>query len=39
MRDLFKNTDDYEGEYNNEEQEQPLITDGGGEEQPQDPGM
>lgn len=37
MRDLFKNTDDYEGEYNNQEQEQPQLTDGNGEEeQPQE---
>jgi len=34
MRDLFKNTDDYEDEYNNQEQEQPLITDGNEGEQP-----
>ena len=36
MRDLFKNTDDYEGEYNNQEQEQPQLTDGGEGEQAQD---
>lgn len=34
MRDLFKNTDDYEGEYNNQEQEQPQLTDRNDGEQP-----
>jgi hypothetical protein len=38
MRDLFKDTDDYEGEYNNQEQEQPQLTDGNEGEQPQDDG-
>jgi hypothetical protein len=39
MRDLFKDDDDYEDEYNNQEQEQPQLTDGGEEGQPSEEGV
>lgn len=38
MRDLFRDDDEIQ-EYDTDQQEQPQLTDGGGEEQPQDPGM
>jgi hypothetical protein len=38
MRDLFKNDDEMQ-EYDSEQQEQPQLTDGGEEEQPQEGGV
>lgn len=39
MRDLFKDTDGYEDGYNNQEQEQPQLTDGNEEGQPSEEGV